>query len=368
MFQHIRTITIVTLVTLLIWVFAESETLQPAERSTQVVFRIDPVGNKVLGLLGPDGEPLAAPSLPVTGPDGAPLAAPSLPVTMWVEGPLPAIESLDEVLRQGSVEIAYSALDLELSTGARDVRLVDAFRQSRVLSNIGVTVLRTDPEFVRVRMEELVSRRLRVEVPTTGGESDGLPETRPADIEVTMTKAQSDALDPGAVAVARIDPAIWSKLLPGKRETVAGVRVELPPALSGKPHVRASPAAVDVTLTLRSKTANAKLDSVPVALRLAPEEFGKWNIDVPESDRFLTDVIVNGPAEYVAAIAGQRVQLVAVVSLTFEELEKRISTKEAVFVDIPPGVKVDVANRTVRLSISPREPVKKAPEGPSGKP
>jgi hypothetical protein len=351
-FAHLRTILIVTIVTVLIWVFAESETLQPADRATQLVFQVDAGSNRVLDIINSEG---------------VPLNESSVRVTMWVEGPGPAIEALDEALRPGSIEIKPGALGLDLSGGARDLRLVDALRASNALNDVGVTILRTDPEFVRVLPDEIVTRRMRVEVPAPGGETDGLPEARPAEVDVTMTKTQSDALGQDAVAVARIDAGVWPKLIPGKRENVPGVRLELPGAIAGRPRVKANPATVDVSLTLKSKTASIKLDSVPVAIRVAPEEFNNWTIQVPQSDRFLTDVTVNGPAEYIAQISNQSIQLIAVVSLTFEELEKRIPSKEAVFSDVPAGVKVDAANRTVRMTITPREPEKKNGV-PSGNP
>jgi len=47
------------------------------------------------------------------------------------------------------------------------------------------------------------------------------------------------------------------------------------------------------------------------------------------------------------------------VPLSFEELERAITQRDAVFPDVPAGLKVDVANRIVRLKITPRpEPAK----------
>ncbi len=358
MLAHIRTVIIVTIVTVLIWVFAESETLQPSERSTQLIFQVEGVQvergatNRVLD---------------VVNVEGVPLNEPSMRVTLYVEGAGPALKALDDALRPGSIELRPGMPGLNLEAGVRDVRLVEVLRRCPQLADVGVTIIRTEPEFIRVQMDELVTRRLRVEVPTLGGEADGLPEARPADVEVTLTKAQSDSLGEKSSAIARIDAATWSKLVPGQRETVAGVRVELPPELAGKPHVKVIPAAVDVGLTVKTKTASVKLNSVPVSLRIAPAEINNWRIEIPQSDLFLTDVTVNGPAEYVSQIANESVRLVAEVPLTFEELEKKITAKEVVFVDLPPGVKVDVANRTVRLTITPREPEKK-PGTPSGNP
>jgi hypothetical protein len=197
---------------------------------------------------------------------------------------------------------------------------------------------------------------MRVVLGVAGGETDGLPQSLPPEVTLVLPKFLSTQLTNDDVALARIDSTTWSKLVPGKRETVTGVRIELPAAIAGRNRVRVSPAVVDVALTVKSKLASVQLNSVPVALRISPEEFNKWRIDVPEQDRFLTDVTITGPAEFISQVSTQVVQVVAVVPLTFEELEKKITSKEAAFVDLPPGAKADVANRMVRLQISPRTP------------
>lgn len=337
--SHIKTVALVSVVSALIWIFAESETLQPGERSIRLVLNADDSGARVLEAVDASG--LA-------------IKDATTDVSVWIEGSAGALKSLDMVLRSGTIELKPGMPGLELLNEARDIRVADVLRQTPAISDAGVSIIRTSPEFIRLRADELVTKRLRVDVPTPGGEADGLPESRPADVEVTMTKSAASALDSSAVLTARIDPNIWSKLIPGKREAVSSVRLELPPALANNPHVRLNPASVDINITLKSKTATVKLDSVPVQLRVAPEEFNNWKIEIPQSDRFLADVSVSGPAEYISQISAQSIRLIAVVPLSFEELEKRITAKEAMFVDLPSGVKVEVANRTVRLTISPR--------------
>jgi len=337
--SHIKTVALVTIVSALIWVFAESETLQPGERSIRLVLNADDRGTRVLEAVDAAGNALSESSTEVS---------------VWIEGSAVALKSLDRSLRSGTVNLKPGMPGLELSSDARDVRVADVLRQAPMIAEAGVTIIRTSPEFIRLRADELVTQRLRVDIPIPSGESDGLPESRPADVEVTMTKSAAGSLGAAATVIARIDSNIWSKLIPGKRETVSGVRLELPAGLANVPNVRLNPPAVDVNITVKSKSATVKLDSVPVQLRLAPEEFNNWKIDIPQSDRFLADVTVSGPADYISELSSRAIRLVAVVPLSFEELEKRITAKEAVFIDLPAGVKVEVANRTVRMTISPR--------------
>src|SRR5204863_1756520 len=129
--------------------------------------------------------------------------------------------------------------------------------------------------------------------------------------------------------IARVDPAALARLTPTRKATLNGVRLVPPPELASIARLRIEPAAVDVALTLRTKTASIKVPSVPVHIRIAPGELSKWDIEIPEQDRFLTDVTVSGPSELVKQIQDKTVPLVATVSLSFEELERNISAKDA---------------------------------------
>jgi hypothetical protein len=117
-----------------------------------------------------------------------------------------------------------------------------------------------------------------------------------------------------------------------------------------------APARADVALTVRAREVTVRLASVPVQLRIPPAELPNWDIRVPEADQFISDVAVTGPADQVRGIQSGTVQIVAVVPLSFEELERGIASKEAVFVGLPGNVKAEAARRTIRLTITRRNP------------
>lgn len=339
MWSHIRTFAVVTFVTVLIWVFAESETLQPADRQAQVTF-VAAASSQIYEILRSDG---------TVNPEA------TIRATIDLRGSPPSIARFDEALRRGPIEISPQMLRFN-ETGTANEDLVSLIQKFADQNRLGVTIERVDPPTLTVRSDEMVSRTMRVVPGVAGGETDGLPQSLPPEVTLVLPKLLANELTSDDVALAKIDPTTWGKLVPGKRETVTGVRIELPAAIAGRTRVRVSPAVVDVALTVKSKLASVQLNSVPVALRISPEEFNKWRIDVPEQDRFLTDVTITGPAEFISQVSTQVVQVVAVVPLTFEELEKKITSKEAVFVDLPPGTKVEVANRIVRLQVTARTP------------
>src|SRR5262249_45340484 len=128
-----------------------------------------------------------------------------------------------------------------------------------------------------------------------------------------------------------------------------------PADLAAIQRLKIEPPVVDIALTLRTKTASIKVPSVPVHVRIAPGELSKWDIEIPEQDRFLTDVTVSGPSDLVKQVQDKPVPLTATVSLSFEEPERMVPSKEAVFCPLPTRLHFDVPNKTIRLKIKRRE-------------
>ena len=128
-------------------------------------------------------------------------------------------------------------------------------------------------------------------------------------------------------------------------------------------NVRVEPQTADVQFKLRSRTKSITIPSVPVQVRLAPSELNNWTVDIPDEDRFLTDVKVSGPRDLVEQVENGDVQLVAVVSLSFRELEQKIPTKDVSFGDLPSALQIESAKKQIKLTITKRETKPNGGEG-----
>ncbi len=116
-----------------------------------------------------------------------------------------------------------------------------------------------------------------------------------------------------------------------------------------------TPASVSVALELQTRAAQVTLASIPIVVQLPPTELNRWNVEIPDSDRVLRDVTLTGPATVIEEYRNGQRQLLAVIRLGFEELETRIESKRAEFPGLGVGVTVEVQDREVGLTITPRE-------------
>lgn len=354
MWRHLRTISIVAVISGLIWLFAEAESLRTQEQQVELVMESPEGGGRLLEF--------ADPLRPGQGP------------RRWVvtlEGATGAVDEFARALRN-PVRIYPGLEGVPIESGVTDVDLKTVLLAHPDLnpSRRGVSISRVEPATLRLRIEELVTLTMKVEVRAPArGEFDGVPETRPPTVAVTLPRAEADRLADmappgeatpgvaGAPAIAAIDQATFDRLVPGRKETVAGVPVRLPSDIPASRIVRIDPPAVDVSLTVRRGTISVRIPSVPVHLRIALTEYGKWDISVPEP--FLSDVTVTGPRDLVKQVEDKTIPLIAYLPLSYEELERGLTSKEAVFSDLPPELyplRFEAASRVVRFEVRRRPP------------
>src|SRR5204863_242489 len=77
------------------------------------------------------------------------------------------------------------------------------------------------------------------------------------------------------------------------------------------------------------------IPSAPVQVRLPGCQFGHWEIDSPEEQPLLKDVTVSGPRDQVGQIRARSTGVIAFVPLTFVDLDARVTTRQAVFSELP---------------------------------
>ncbi len=348
MWNTFKTVLLVTVVTILIWVFAESETLQPDEITTQLVLSASPTANRALALVGAT----------VAGENGL-VSATDRTVTIYLEGSAAAVDRVKSAIEREPLAITPDLPAFKERSGEFDAPLREVLRTHPRLAGSGVTIQRVEPETVRVVVDELVTRRMRVEAFLADGQFDGLPEVRPAEVDVVLNKTAADSLAEDVKATANIDAATSARVQPGRKETLNAVRVRIAEPAARPIFLQVRPQTVDISFGVRPRSREMLIANMPVALRISPAEINRWIVEVPEQDRFLADVVISGPADLVRQLEERATPIVAAVPLSFEELERAITQKDAVFPDVPAGLKVDVANRIVRLKITPRpEPAK----------
>lgn len=330
--EHVKTVLLVTLVTVVIWTFAESESLTSRSVRVEAAFDTDATDDRALVVNEPSWRDR---------------------VDVVIEGATGAVSEAEAVLRR-PLRLRPGAPGVPGEPGDQTADLAAAIRGLPEMQGKPVTVVRADPASVRVRIDQLVTRELKVVVDAPGAELDGQAEANPATVKVLLPEADAKRLDETSVAIARVSPETLVRLVPGRHETVSNVALEPPAAVAGS-RTRLNPSRVEVGLTLKSRTATYTLASVPVYILVAAVEYERWDISVAPDDRFLTDVKVSGPSELVDQVRRGEIKVTAKVELSFDELERGISSKEVSFSQMPTPLLFKADNMRVRLIIRKRE-------------
>lgn len=341
MWRILKTWSIVLPVTLLIWVFAEAESLRTLSVPTSFAIRPPTDQRQVVDAVDDAGQPM---------PDGGA----SRRRTVSLEGPAAAIQRAETVLRDGII-LTPGMGDFASSRGSRELDLAAMLRAYPPLQGLGVTVKSVDPPRVRVVVDDVVERKVGVVVELPDGQTDGPPVVSPPEVLMRIPSEAAAKLPDGAQAIAKIDRSTWDRLVPGKRESVA-VSVQLPKALEGVRNVTITPARVTIDLTVRSRTDTVTIPTVPVHIRAPAAELERWDVKI-KGRALLNDVKITGPADVVQRIRDGSITVVAYIPLSYEDLERRITSKEAAYTDLPTSVRFEPEAPLIELEITRRETV-----------
>lgn len=338
MSAKIRTVLLVSLVTVLIWLWAEGESLSTTSLNPSIVFQQD-----------------STDLLVETEDDWRGT------VRVRLQGSTRALTQAESELGS-QVRLRLGQNGVPGQPGERQVvDLEEAIRQMPEIRAAGLSVQEVTPAIAVVKIVRLVTQELAVRaVMPEGVETLADPVTSPPRVSVRMPEELAKRLASDATALATITREEMGAGRDDASQTLL-TTVRLPAPLTDAPGVTITPDKVSVTFRLKRSVDSVTLASSPVWFALPPTEGNKWDIDL--TDQFLRDVTFTGPAEAIARIRSREVVPIAEVRLSSDDLEKGIETKEALFVGLPPGVESGVAVKTVRLKITRR---KAAPaEGPS---
>lgn len=338
MLSGVRTFLIVTLFAIVLWVFAESESL--GEFSGLTTMRFASAGGEGNGrLLSAD------PSF-----DGT--------ITIELVGSKAAISRSEGELKRG-IELSPGLAGVPTSDGRHTLNLLRVLQDYLPLKRTGVRIASVTPQAVDVVVQELVMVQAAVEPMLQGVEVVGEVRVTPDRVGVRLPRS---AVVEGAEAIripARLDAA-QTKRLPASGPVKEELELSPPAAISSLPGFRLERTSVDVEFTIRGRSATETLRSVPVQVVLPPVEVGRWEVEVSSEDRFLT-AEVSGPTELVERLKNGTEAVIAVVALSSDDLQAHVESKDATFMLLRGGVfstraelQITGAKGNVRLKITAR--------------
>ncbi|MCE9590317.1 MAG: hypothetical protein K8S99_07315 [Planctomycetes bacterium] len=301
LFEHLKLILAVTVVTALIWLYAEGENVRPYSVTASIQF------------------------VPLAGSDL--IISPAQPQTVQVTVRCSSakLAEVQRRLQSGAVNIKIGP-DSRNPDGRQVVVLRDSLAHDSPLSKIHVNVIDVQPATLEAYVDTMSQVVLPVAVNTGDAQLAGTPTVNPKEVTLTVPSSVAAALRDAKIE-ARIDPQALAKLEVAVPHTLD---VDLaPPAPLRMMTTQPALPRVKVTLTIRMLTQTIPLAQVPVRLDLAPADTARFAVTLSDDDRFLRDLSVTGPADVLERIRKHEIEIWASLRLTTEELEKAVAARAA---------------------------------------
>lgn len=295
------TLLFITTVTVLIWIWAASETRSQQRVDARVKF------------LTPD-------------PQGWVIEPQERAVTLTAEGSAYSIQLLTTLVK------TPIAITIRAEAGDQQFDLGEVLANHPDVTKTGVNIRASVPPVVEISVDriERVSVPIRV-VNLSGVQVEGDVKVDPPEAMVDIP-SKLHRREPNLVANADLPPGL--NLEPGPKTSAA--RLQLPELLRAGGAKIVSPAdrTVQVAFTVRSLTDSMTLPTVNVQVAGPPEDHENYIVEV--LDDVLRQVKVEGDHDLIRRIENDEVKVFAMVHLTSEDKDRRIDSKTASFVAVTP--------------------------------
>ena len=338
LWAQIRTVILVSFLAILIWLLAESRMVQTRMVELQIVL----VGNSQ----DPQHRYVVRPAI-------GELWTASIDVEL--EGSLASLDQASRDLR-GRIQLLVGD-QIPARPGIYDLDMRPILRNLAPLHTHGVSIGSLSSDFIKVEVDELVSIELpvRVDLPSSVA-LDGPVRSIPQTISLQGSATQIAILE-GREVLAIPSPSSIATLTPGRLETIPGVALTVPIAIDSSQAPGwapvMDPSRVDIRLTVRSLTETTVIDRLPIQILLAPGEVGRWIVALDPGSEDLVSIQISGPSDALASIGDGSNVPSAILSLSFQDLERGISTKQVSLLGLPESVQILSDLPEISFAISP---------------
>lgn len=317
LWEKIETGVIVTVIAVLVWLYAEGENVQ-TYNNEQLLVRFVPVAGQELAIDPQDTEILVS-----------------------FRAAAGERSSLEEMLRDGPIEIKVGN-ELDSGSPVQTIVLRDALERSDI-GSLGINIIDTSPATKQVRVEPLVTRRLPVEPAKTDVQFAETPVVTPSEVTVKLPRSLAEQAG-DLPAIARLDLLDLGGY-DENTDVTATTPVDVPEPLRS-PWTTVSPATVQVRFNIRKLTDSVRLPNIPLRINADPLTLQEYDIILGPSDIVLRDVRFSGPSDEIEAIASGETKVWAELRPTREQIERAASGTEPVMLSpviiTPPGVQADL--------------------------
>lgn len=296
--EVLETVLVVTVITALIWLYAEGETINTQTRT--ITIRLV--------------APMAGQAVSVPEHETSETGEVELEVEATIQASRGNWQRIEELIRR-EIEVKVSSPNSSTSQ-VQPINLREALNQS-ALTDVNAFVKEVEPANVSVRVQQLqnVPMGIRIERGNIEISDDGEPKSDPATVMVTMpAEIAQKVRDQDIELIVHLDQLPPDKLLEDEQQSPSVV-LRLPPELVGVPFVTLGQDRVNVTFIVRKQTEEIVLSRVQVRLRLSDEITGLYKIKIdPDTQRYL-GVTLRGPSNTIQSIRDDESQSLVQASI-----------------------------------------------------
>lgn len=334
MLERLKTFALVTLIAMTIWLFAEGESLGEASLLTFIEFAApERAGLSVEASSDFDGT-----------------------VTIELRGSRAGIAAVRDAIAD-KVRLEPGAPGVPAVDGEHSVNLFEALQAYRPLVASGVSIAAVRPQTVRIKVRELATVELAVSAELSGVEVVGAVKVSPERATLRLPRAVRDAMPPDLQIAAKLSEE-QRRQLPPSGPARLDAALELPPALAQVDGVQLLARVATIEFTVRNRSTALALPAVPVQVVLPSLEVGRWSVALREEDQFLPAEL-SGPDDAVSALRAGGDAVIALLSLSSDELESGVSAKDVSFVllregairPLPPGLSAQGPRSSVKFEV-----------------
>jgi len=324
--QKARDLFWITLVTLLIWVYADMEFTDNVEIGAKLVLTTDTTEG--LQLLSPE----------------------SVTINFMVRGDLGSLDRYRRLLTERGSMIRYRIPE-GYGPGEHELRLVgDVLGRDAELFREGLSVLSASPDSIRIRLDEVRKELLPVIVEYTGAKLASEPTVTPAQVTVEVAESRWRQIPPGVPRVIRTRRVDLKNEPTG---TVVRKRVELVRSIGGVA-VRPERNVVEVVFKIEKPT-DTRTFKVTVAVQTPPtwpsdDTWREYQLERKDKElSWRKDVTVSGAKDDLAKLRPEDVQ--AFVMLTDDDKKPVASwLTRKVIIYLPADLRLKVVGEAPTVS------------------
>ncbi len=301
------TYAVVTVVAVLIWVWAAMETRDQDVAS----FRIE---------LVPAAGQVITPS--------------EVTVRVQMEGSKLALERALQLAARGKVQLT-AGNELPSQPGVHLTALLKALEENAAIIDTGVSLVSVDPIDKEIEIDTLIDVTLPVKAVLPGVEVEGVVTVKPEQVVVTLPSRLRERAGDTLQVEARVLQQRLDRLPPGVVRKIT-VKLSLPARLAGEQSVTIEPSNATIEFTVKSRIKETTLPTVRVQIAGPPEDHDEYRIEIENPT--LADVTIKADGELISQIERNQAVVVAMVHLSQREKERGIDSKAVTcFMALPLG-------------------------------